>query len=748
MEIVIANWRWFVISLVITMGYAITYLQKTPPIYNRSATVVITNDYIRSTESVLNEPNQNYVSNSYDAENEILFFKSHRIMPEVVKRLNLNVSYSVSGLFRDFELYHETPVEVTFLDASPTDKLKFVLTPIGRQKGILSFGKGEKRQEREISFNDTLITPIGRVVMETTNYLNKETLFTPITILRHDEATVANLYNNQLEVLLVSKDSKAICISLNDECPKRAEDVVNMVITVYSEILKNERNKIALRTARFLTERIQEIEKELSGVDYSIADYKNRNQHLGEDILVKEKLNLRDEVTQLETQLSLAEYVFDYLSDTTKMYDIIPSNMGIADINIERQIDTFNKLLFQRNKLLANSSNHNPVISDLNRSILSMKRTITKSTRNYISGLEIKLENAIMTEVSNLKRLAELPLQQKYILNAERKQKTTEKVYLFLLNKREENTIDLLRSEGNIRIIDPAIGSEYPIAPHKSFILLAAFLCGIMLPLSTIYLFFIFDTQVKGRKDIENNLSAPFLGEIPYHTSQDEETEKSTVVIKEDSQDLLSEAFRILRTNLHFLTVQGNKQQVIMLTSLRSNAGKTFITWNLGMVLALTGKKVVLVDLDIRKGILSKKYNNQTGVTTYLAGNQTNEAELIIPTDFHPKLDLITRGPLPPNPAELLLSDRLERLISWLRQHYDYIILDTVPSNVVADARIVNRVVDLTLYVLRRGQLDRRMLPEIENLYTTKVLKNMALILNGVNHLHRKYGYYGKSDEK
>ena len=748
-ELLLANWRWIVISLVITLSYAIIYLQKTPPVYSRSATVLITNDYVKSTESVLDEKNYNYMQESHDVENEILFFKSNRIMPEVAKRLKLDVSYSQTGMFRDYELYKQTPVEVTFLDAEPDDQCMFKITPLNRNEAVLSHFYGEEDNTLQIQFNDTIKTPIGRIVANITENLTNDMLYTPITVVKYDLHKISLFYNQSMQIAPVSKDSRAIGITLNDVCPERASDIINKVIEVYSEEIIQERNKIGVKTATFLNQRIMEIENELSGVDYNIAEFKNKNQHLEEEILIKEKEELREKVTNFENQLSLAEYVYSYLIDSTKSYQIIPSNMGISDINIERQIDTYNKLLFQRNKLIGNSSKNNPVIDDLDHSLYSMKQTIIKSTENFITGLDIKLENARITEQENLSRMAEVPAQQKYILTAQRRQKTTESLYLYLLNKREENALGQLIAEGNIRIIDPAIGSEYPISPRKNFILLLAVILGISFPTGVIYLFFIFDTRIKERKDIENNLSVPFLGEIPFYKRQKGEENKH-LVVKENSQDTISEAFRILRTNLEFMKVNKEKQQVIMFSSLKSDAGKTFISCNLAMMLTLTGKKVVLIDLDIRKGTLSSHFGkNKTGVTNYLVGNVENIDDIIHPSEAHPNLDVILKGPMPPNPAELLLSPLLDQLIDKLRERYDYIILDNVPSNTLADARIVNRVADITLYVVRKGKLDKRMLPEIEAIYTQKVLRNMAIILNGVDYMHNGYGYtYGNEDKK
>ena len=296
-ELLLANWRWIVICLTITLGYAIIYLQKTPPIYSRSATVLITNDYVKSTESVLDDKNYTYIQESHDVENEILFFKSNRIMPEVAKRLKLDISYSQSGIFRDYELYKDSPIKVSFLDAKDSDEFMFKITPLSRREAVLSHIHDEKEETQQISFNDTILTPIGRMVAEITPKLSYDVLYTPITVVKYNLDKISLMYNQGLQIAPISKDSRAISITLNDVCPERASDIINMVIDVYSEEIIQERNKIGVRTATFLNQRIMEIEDELSGVDYNIAEYKNKNQHLEEEILIKEKEELREQVT-------------------------------------------------------------------------------------------------------------------------------------------------------------------------------------------------------------------------------------------------------------------------------------------------------------------------------------------------------------------------------------------------------------------------------------------------------------------
>ena len=429
--------------------------------------------------------------------------------------------------------------------------------------------------------------------------------------------------------------------------------------------------------------------------------------------------------------------------DPTKSNELIPSNTGISDVNIEGQISQYNALMLQRDKLLTNSSTKNPVVMDMNNTLAAMKQTMIRTVDNLIAALNMKLDNIKGEEERALRRIAAVPSQQKYVLSVERQQKIKESLYIYLLNKREENALTQSMTETNARIIDPAMGSSAPISPNGQQILMIGILIGLAIPAAVLILISILDTTIHTKRDVTGVLTVPFLGEIPQRARVKGES-KHSIAVKADSIDAVSEAFRILRTNMAFMSSDGKPVKSIMITSLNVSAGKTFISANLGMTLALTGKKVALVDLDIRKGTLSTRMKKQKlGVTNYLAGTVTNIDELIFKSDLNENLSMIYSGPVPPNPAELLLSNKLNELIDGLKERFDYVLLDNVPSNMVADAMIVNRVADLTLYIIRAGRMDKRQLADVEQLFTDGKLKNMAVVLNGVK-MHKKgYGYYG-----
>ena len=323
-------------------------------------------------------------------------------------------------------------------------------------------------------------------------------------------------------------------------------------------------------------------------------------------------------------------------------------------------------------------------------------------------------------------------------------------MYLYLLNKREENELTKAIADNNARIIDPAYGSSTPVAPRSVIILFIALLFGLATPFGIIYLMEILDTTIRGRKDIEDKLSIPFLGDIPeYHGS----TRQGSVVVRDNGRDSVSEAFRLIRSNLGFMSVKSGKLQIIMVTSSNPHAGKTFVTTNLAMTLALADKKVVIVDLDLRRRTLSKQMgqrDNRNGVSGYISGTIANLNDIVFQSGLHENLDIIFAGLQPPNPAEMLLSEKFDEFMADLRKRYDYVVIDSVPAMAVADALITDRLADLTIYVIREGLLDRRQLPDIEKLYREKKFHNMSIVLNGsTGGARRGYGYgYGEDESQ
>lgn len=744
---VLANWYWFVLSVVICAGAAFLYLKWAPKVYTRTASVLIKDDAKGGalSESAAFE-DLGIFGTKRNVDNEVLVFKSRRLMTEVARNLHLDVSYTVKEGLRTVELYTQSPVLLSFPDAEEAQAFSLRAKPISAEEVVLSDFMIEDESAGKpmtVALNDTVTTPVGRVVVVPSLYYGDKYFNTTVQVTKSPLQNVALGFQANLQATLASKTATIINLTLQDVSIPRAEDVINTLISVYNTDAINDKNQIVMNTSNFINDRLIVIEKELGSVDSDIESYKREHQLTDisseTGMFLQTSSRNQQEGLSLENQLSLAKYIKNYLTDPGKSSELIPANTGISDVNIESQIGEYNEMLLKRDKLISNSSNKNPVVQDLNNSLIAMKQTIIRSVDNLIVGLNIKIKNVQAQEEQTNRRISAVPTQQKEILSVERRQKIKEELYLYLLNKREENELTQRMTESNARIIDPASGSNVPVAPKSMMIFLASIVLGCAIPAGVLWMLVISDTKVRSRKDVEGVLSVPFLGEIPMRDKKD----KNEVVVHENGRDSVSEAFRIVRTNMDFMRVKDKNMQVVMFTSFNPGAGKTFVSINLAMSFALTHKKVVLVDLDIRKGTLSSHVKvSDMGVTNYLSGRVDNVDEIIRKGELYDKLDIIHAGPVPPNPAELLLSDRLETLVAELRKRYDYIILDNVPAGVVADAVIVNRVADLTIYVVRAGRMDRRALPEVEKIYKEGKLRNMSLILNGTMYKHGTYGYH------
>lgn len=741
-----SQWKWFLLSILICGGIAWYNYARAPLVYFRSATVIIKDPSNKASTSGLDRFD-NFI-NKVNVANEILQFRSKKLMREVVQRVHADVSYQIKDGLRNNELYNESPVLVSLPDALPEQSFSFTMTLKDAKTVTLSDFSGiEAKPSYEVALNDTVAIIEGmNVVVTATNYLRDSWLNTPIRVQKLPVESMVNYYKNALGIQQEEEEASILTLALKDSSPARAEDVLNTLITVYNEEAIKEKNQVAVNTANFINERLIIIERELGNVESNLESFKQRNQIVdiasSAGMYMTESQKYNADAMELETQLRLANFIKDYLTDPGKETDLIPSNTGISDMNIENQISLYNAAKLKRDHLIDDSSVNNPVVQELNNSLRAMKQSIIRAVDNMIVSLNVKRNDAQNREMRAQDRVTAIPTKERQMLSIERQQKIKEALYLFLLNKREENALSQAMADNNARVIDGAEGSNAPISPNRNRILLLGLLVGIALPGAVCLAILFMDTRVHGRKDIEGATSVPYLGEIPLDKEAMKDHRKKVMAVKEQGDDIVSEAFRILRTNMAFLSKKDKPAQVITFTSFNIGAGKTFIARNLSMSLAYMKKRVVMVDLDIRKGTLSRHFGHyHVGVTNYLSDNTVKVDDII---QHQERFDLIPAGILAPNPAELLMDNRLDELMNELRTRYDYIIADNVPVGLIADATIANRIADLTIFVVRAGKLDRRQLPDIEKLYQEKKLKNMALVLNGANPERHGYGYsYG-----
>jgi tyrosine-protein kinase Etk/Wzc len=755
----VSKWRWFALSIAVCVGIAWFNYARSPFVYYRSATVIIKDPSNKTSTTGLDRFDN--IINKVNVANEILQFRSKKLMREVVQRLHADVSYQVEEGLRLNELYTQSPVLLSFPDALPEQRFSLTVTPKDKNTVELSECSGiGDGTSRTVSLNDTVEISKGmRVVATPTNYYGASWQNIPIRVRKFSLESMVNYYRGALGIQQEEEESSILTLALKDNSAARAEDVLNTLIFVYNEEAIRDKNQVAINTADFINERLIIIESELGSVESDLESFKQRNQIVdiasSAGMYMTESQKYSIDALELETQLRLAQFIKDYLTDPTKDTDLIPSNTGIGDMNIESQISLYNTAKLKRDALVDDSSENNPVVQELNNSLRAMKQNIIRAVDNMIVTLNVKRNDAQSRELQAQDRVTSIPTKERQMLSIERQQKIKETLYLYLLNKREENALSQAMADNNARVIDGAEGSTQPISPNRNRILLLGLIVGLAIPGVSCLTVLFMDTRVRSRKEVEKALSVPFLGEIPLDREAGKRRKRGDAdTDKTDEDGIVAEAFRVLRTNMAFMSRKDRPSQVITFTSFNEGAGKTFIASNLAMSFVYAKKRVVLVDLDIRKGTLSRHFGiRRTGVTNYLADPSVTVDEII---QHREHFDVISFGATAPNPAELLMDSRLDELFDALRSRYDLIIADNVPVGIIADASIANRIADLTIFVIRAGRLDRRQLPDIEAMYEGRKLKNMALVLNGVDPTRTGYGYgrygygygYGKKSKK
>ena len=515
-----SKWKWFVLSVLVFGGLAYVWYASSPLVYFRSATVIIKDPSNKTTTAGLDRYD-NFI-NKVNVANEILQFRSKKLMREVVKRVHADVSYQVKDGLRYNELYTRSPVTVSFFDVLPNREVSFTVTPKDKEHVVLSHFNGEEENKPlTVSIHDTIPLAEGRVVVTPTHFYSQSWMGQPIEVRKMALDAVAASYQGALGIRQEEDESSILKLSLKDNSPVRAEDMLNMLITVYNEEAIKDKNQVAVNTADFINERLIIIGRELGDVESDLESFKRENRMVSvsssASMYMSESQKYNADALELETQLRLARYIKDYLTDPNKEVDLIPSNTGISDMNIESSINQYNTLKLRRDKLTDDSSDRNPVVEELNNSLRSMKQSIIRAVDNMIVSLDVKRRDAQSREIQAQSRVASIPTKEREILSIERQQKIKEALYLFLLNRREENALSQAMADNNARVIDSAEGGNAPVSPRRNQILLLGVLLGIACP-GTVFLLILFmDTRVHGRKDIEGVISVPYLGEIPFN---------------------------------------------------------------------------------------------------------------------------------------------------------------------------------------------------------------------------------------
>ena len=764
------RWWWFVISVVVCLSVATYYLLITPNTYTRRAAVMIKEDNNRSTRSfasqLTNMGSMGMFNATSDVNNELITFQSPALMLEVVKRLHLDYNYYSDGVFQDKTLYDKTlPVTVNIPGLLDTQGVSFTLTLKGNKVEITKLRS--VREGKEIKGDGTykgtvggkIKTPVGDIEVMPTVFF-KPTGSREILVTRLPMLAALGRSQGKLNVAMSNKMSAVIDLTYNDVNIRRAEDVINTLIDVYNESWVKDKNQIAVATSEFINERLKMIEQELGGVDNKISSYKSQTltpDLAGSTTLAMQQASVSDnKARELENQLYMARYIKSALQRDGAKHSLMPANVGNGAVS--GMLSTYNSLVLQRNSLAANSSENNPLVTDLDKQLASMKGSIISGLNNDITNLTTMLRSEQGNAAENTGKIAQSPVQAKNLLSIERQQKIKESLYLYLLQKREENELSQAFTAYNTRVITPPMGGNAPTSPQKAKILGIALLLGLLIPIAILYIREMLNTTVRGRRDLEN-LTVPYLGEIPQYQTKEmmkknrfrwlRKADNSLgykILVKPRSRNIINEAFRVIRTNLEFMINSlGKDTKVIMATSFNPGSGKTFLLANIASSFAIKDKNVVIVDLDLRRSSMGEYVGNPSkGISDYLAG--TIDTCPVVKAPNTENLSIIPVGSIPPNPTELLYNPRLDALIKELREKFDYVFIDCPPVDIVADTTIIAKWTDMSIFVIRAELLEREMLPMIQTYYDEKKFNNMTTLLNGTSNGHGRYGYhYGYS---
>ena len=748
------HWPWFVISVIVCVAVAWGYLRLATPIYNISATVLIKDEKKGSGANMSSELERmgldGFVSSSNNVDNEIEVLRSKSLAREVVNRLGLFVTYMDEDGFPVRELYRASPVLVS-LTPQEADKLpqamevSMFLQPTGAMDVQIAVGEKEYRRrfdklpaifptdEGTVAFfanNDTTISVRSENVVKERH----------ITAFINRPISVAKGYANSLSIAPTSKTTSVVVVSLKNSNALRGKDYIDKLLEVYNINANNDKNEVAQKTAEFIDERIGIISKELGSTEQDLENFKRSAgiTDLSSEAQIALTGNAEYEKKRVEnqTQINLVMDLQSYMKGNE--YEVLPSNIGLQDAASVDAINRYNQMLVERKRLLRTSTENNPTIVNLDTSIRAMRSNVQATLDATLKGLQITKEDLAREANRYSRRINDAPTQERQFVSIARQQEIKAGLYLMLLQKREENAITLAATANNAKIIDEALADNIPVSPKRMIIYLAALVFGIGVPVGIIYLIGLTKFKIEGRADVEKLTLLPVVGDIPL---ADEKT--GSIAVFENKNNLMSETFRNIRTNLQFMLERG--RNVILVTSTISGEGKSFISSNLAISLSLLGKKVVIVGLDIRKPGLNKVFNipkKEHGITQFLTNPTTNLMDLVQPSDINKNLFILPGGTVPPNPTELLARDGLEKAIETLKKNFDYVILDTAPVGMVTDTLLIGRTAELSVYVCRADYTRKTEFTLINELAENNKLPNLCIAINGLDLQKKKYGYY------
>lgn len=750
------NWYWVILSIIICMSMAYVYLKYTDPTYSASMKVLIKEGQDGKGRGMagnlsLEELGMMSASNGFDNELEII--RSVSVSTRAVRQLKLYVSYIAEGRITDREIYKSSPILVD-LEEGRLDKLeKPVKLEISKKgNGIYVEGRFDRKDPSVVTFARNVTSfpahvqsPYGQLIFQRNpgHHMTDKKLY--VTIRNPKE--VARGYAGRLNAKATTKTTTVAVVSFTDTKKERAIDFLTELVGCYNDDANEDKNEVARKTEQFIANRIDIIRQELDSTEGNMEHYKRKNEliNLANDAssALSQSTSYQKEQVEIQTQISLIRTLMDYMDSPNNYLQIIPANLGLTNAALTKMIDTYNELVMKRHRYLKGSSEDHPTVVQVTQQAQDLWPVIRSNMNNIYNDMQIQKSSADSQYDLFTGRISETPTQERVLTNIGRQQELKAGLYLTLLQKREENYIQLASTATKARMIDePVLGGQ--VSPNTKIIWTGAFAIGFFFPLALFFGLSFLRYRIEGRDDVERLTDLAILADIPFAHELDEE--ERAVVVRENRNNMMEECFRGLRTNLNFVLEPGEK--VIICTSCIPGEGKTFVATNMAMSLALLGKKVLVMGVDIRKPQLVKLFGlkaEQRGITNYLVNPEPDYellTEQIYNSGINPNLFVLPAGVIPPNPAELLSRPMLQKAVEFLKERFDYIIMDTAPVGLVSDTLNMGHFADMTIFVARADYSPKANFQMINDIAKQNKLPKCNIVLNGMDLEKRKYGYY------
>mgnify|MGYP003575040698 CR=1 FL=1 len=737
------NWKWFALSVLVALFIAIIYLRYSTPEYMVNATILVQDDKKGGSTPDADMLQSLGLGGKSNVDNEVKIFKSRTIMEKVVNDLQLNVQYFTEGRIKTVERYQTKSFDLFFVPLF-VDSLKRVKEFTFRQTDNNTFLLVNGKKEIRGKWGDTILLPFGKAIFKPTYASGTEMDELYTIVVNNPENTVAR-FMNALSVGVSNKQVSAIDLALQTSVPKKGEDILNKLIDVYLQFNVNDKNRIADSTMRFIDERLVLVGQELTGIEKEIESFKESSGltdlSAQSQQLITSTSDYVKQLTEQQVQLSVVESLQKYLAQNEK--NTVPSSLVMQDPTFTALVNNYNTLQQEREKMLLSSTENNPLVKNLDQRITNVRSDLRNSLASVKRGIEASISQLSRQTGTLTSQMREVPAKERIFLEKSRQQSIKQELYLFLLKKREETAIAKSSTIANARIIDSAKSSNVPFKPDRGSVYLSALLIGLFAPVVVLFSKEMLNTKVRSKEDITGRTQIPIIGEISHEDS------KEPVVVKQGSRSQIAEQFRTLRTNLQFMLTNA-EDKVILLTSSMSGEGKSFVAINLASSLALSGKKVVLLEMDLRKPKVSQnlQIDNSIGFSTFIIGQATLE-KVIVPSGVQENLYVIPSGPIPPNPAELLMLPMVQDFFQILRNNFEYILVDTAPVGLVTDAQLLSKFSDVNVYLVRQGYTFKEQINIPNNLVKQQKMSRVSIVVNdiaqgaGYGYGYGGYGYGG-----